>query len=80
MHHWTWAYTLITLFVLLSSFLLAGAVLIRRHSQHARMRRTPHSISTPYGQIGYEDIRTQKMLAQGIERARRRQYSHPRGG
>ena len=77
---WQWSYTIIAALILLFPFLLIGAVLLLRSSPWRRWHRGQgRSISTPYGQVGYWDIVTQEMLAQGIERARHRQYSNPRG-
>jgi hypothetical protein len=79
-YHWTWLYTLLVLVFLLSVFLLACAVLlIRRGRRRAKWHRTPASISTPQGQVGYWDVTTQKMFAEGMRRARMREYYNPRG-
>ncbi len=79
-YYWSWSYTILAALLLLALFLLIGAVLLLRSSPLRRWHRSQgRRISTPYGDIGYEDIETQHMLAQGIERARTRQYYNPRG-
>ena len=79
MHTWTWLYTILAFVLLLVVFAVCGLVLLlRRWPFRRRWHETRGSRSTPYGQLGYGDMHTQKMLAQGVERARHRNYVNPR--
>lgn len=80
MHTWIWTYTFIVMGSLLAVFLLAGCALLLRRPGPRRIAHSPRSIVTPYGYIPMWDIRTQKMFAEGVRRARKRQYYNPRGG
>lgn len=64
MHYtWQWSYTVYSFVALLALFGLVGAaLLVRRLSPRARWHRSPDSLVTP---LGY---------AEGIERARTREY------
>lgn len=78
---WQWSYTAIVLVLLLSLFLLLGALLLLRRggrrecSRLSRYRQTPESVSTPQGYFPYWNEQTQKLATPGIERARTRHYA-----
>jgi hypothetical protein len=77
MYHfqWQWSYTIYAAVFLLSLFVLAGVLLLRRaFSSRLRLRHTPTSISTRYGYIPWWDVKTRRMFAVGKERARNREY------
>ena len=81
-YHWTWSYTFIAAVLVLSPFALCGVVLLLRRvlsPPSQEWHHSPESVSTPLGHVPYWDAVTQEMAAQGVERARRREYYNPRG-